>query len=120
MRNSGQQVKARRQCFDAHKFIDATGKVMMHCHICGYLIDPVKDPWDADHVLPHTFDGSDDPKNVRPAHVKCHQSKTKQDISKNAKSKRAKDKHVGIRGRGWNTKYKKKMNGQVVLRTGVK
>lgn len=116
-RNSGQQLKARRLCFDHHKHLDDTGKIWLTCHICGYLIDPVKDIWHADHVVPHTFDGSDDPRsNVKPAHVKCHQDKTKKDISKNAKSKRARDKHVGIRGRGWNTKYKKKMNGQVVLK----
>lgn len=117
-RSSGQQVKARRLCFDAHKHTDDTGKIWLTCHICGYLIDPAREPWDCDHVLPVTFGGSnEDPENLRPAHVKCHIAKTKKDVARNAKSRRIRDKHHNIRRtKGFSSKYRRKMDGTIVLK----
>lgn len=116
-RSSGQQVKARRECFDKHKHADDTGKIWLTCHICGYLIDPAREPWEADHVLPVTFEGSHDPENVKPAHYKCHLAKTKQDVARNAKAKRIRDKHHNIRrSRGFSSKYRKRMDGTVILK----
>lgn len=121
-RSTSAQVKARRECYEAHKYTECvTGKVFLICHICGGMIDPVREPWEADHLVAVTFEGSNSPSNLRPAHVKCHRIKTStQDVPANARCKRLKDKHLGIKSRGWNTKYRKKLNGEVVLKTGRK
>lgn len=119
-RSSGAQVRARRECFEAHRWSDEAGKIWLTCHICGGSIDPGKEPWEAEHIIAVTLGGSDHPDNVRPCHVKCHKSKTSKDITANAHCKRTRDKHFGLRRKGWNNKYKKKLNGEVVLRTGVK
>ncbi len=111
-------TKVRRDCFDANKWTDGAGKVWLDCHICGLKLDPVRDPWEAEHVVPHANGGTD----VRPAHVACHKPKTAKDVSEIAKGKRVHDFHFGIKRRGSsfqtnrNGKFKKKLDGSVVER----
>ena len=107
-------AKARRECFDAHKRMDdELGRYYLICHICGSRIDPVREPWEAEHVVPHAFGGQ----ALKPAHYKCHKVKTSTvDVPAIAKSKRASDKHLGIKRKGWGGKFKKKLSGEVVER----
>ncbi len=100
------------------KVFEAAGGV---CHICSQHIQ-VGERWDVEHVIPLALGGMDGGTNLKPTHALCHAGKTKTDVASNAKAKRSKAKIVlGIRkastmpgGRG--TKWKRKMNGEVVLR----
>ena len=109
-------TKLRRICFDANKTVDQFGKVYMTCHICNGVIWPAKDQWEADHVMRRALCGDDDVSNLKPAHYKCHRTKTIQDIRENANGKRESDNYYGIRKRGWNGKWKRKLNGETVER----
>lgn len=115
-RSNGAQVKARRECFDAHKWADETGKIWLTCHLCDGHIDPGREAWEASHVLAVTFDGTNDASNVFPAHVKCHRAKTNTEITANAKCKRQRDKHLGFKRKGGWSKYRRKMDGTIVLK----
>src|SRR5690349_18565878 len=89
-------TKYRRDCFDAHKKVDETGRIYLVCYLCKGRIDPARDAWDAEHTKRKTLGGSDSPENVWPAHKGCHQPKTARDLTENAKGKRVSDKHFGI------------------------
>lgn len=95
-RPSGAQIKARRECFEAHKWADDAGKIWLTCHICKGLIDPAREKWEAEHVIRRILKADDTPSNVWPAHVKCHAVKTVEDVKENAKGKRVHDRHFGI------------------------
>lgn len=110
-------TKLRRQCFDANRRTDEHGKIFMICHICNGPIWPQKgDAWECDHVTRRVLCGDDDVSNLKPAHYKCHRTKTIRDIRENAKGKRESDNYYGIRKRGWNGKWKRKLNGETVER----
>lgn len=86
------------------------------CHICGTKI--FGKGWDAEHVIPLALGGADDDRNLRPAHKACHGDKTKIDNASWSKAKRMRAKHYSIRGpSGFRSKYRKKMDGTVVLRS---
>ena len=52
---------------------------------------------------------------VLPAHDKCHKRQTaKFDLPAIAKSKRVIEKHLGIKPKGWGSKYRRKVSGEVV------
>lgn len=98
-RSSANQAKFRREVFAEHKRHDETGRLYLICYICNYRIDPASEFWDADHVIPHAFDG----KEGKPICKACHKAKTAtQDIPAIAKSKRVSDKYFGIRRKGFN------------------
>lgn len=87
-------VKDRRECFDKFKYVDALGRTVMDCHICGGVILPAQQRWEAEHVIMYALDGEE----IKPAHYSpCHKAKTKDDIKKYAKGKRAGERHYGIR-----------------------
>lgn len=95
-------AKTRRACFEASKITDDTGRIYMICHICGGVIDPAREKWEADHVIRRVLSGDDTASNLKPAHYKCHRVKSADDHSENAKGKRVADKHFGIdRKKGW-------------------
>lgn len=79
--------RQREDCFDA------AGRV---CHICKLPIDPLKDRWEAEHIIPRALKGADTYPNLRPAHKRCHDEKTKADIPAIAKAVRVAQRHVGI------------------------
>lgn len=105
-------AKARRECFEANRYLDCNGKIYLVCHICECRIDPVREPWEAEHVIPHALGGKD----LKPAHERCHKGKTAEDVGKIAKSKRASDKHLGIKKKGWGGHLRRKLDGSVVPR----
>lgn len=86
-------AKVRRECFEANRLTDDTGRIYLKCHICNGRIDPVREPWEAEHTTPHAFGGTE----LKPAHVKCHKVKTADDVGKIAKSKRVANKHFGTK-----------------------
>lgn len=90
-------TKVRRECFDRNKFTDpVSGRVLMTCYLCGLPIDPIRQKWDAEHVVRRVLSNDDGPGNVLPAHVECHKPKTADDIREHSKGVRTRDKHFGI------------------------
>ncbi|MBS0251220.1 MAG: HNH endonuclease [Proteobacteria bacterium] len=109
-RSSAEQAKFRKAVFHAHKQHDENGRVYLVCGRCGSKIDPVYG-WEADHTIPREFGGTEGQPLCKP----CHKRKTAtKDIPAIAKSKRASDKHYGIKRKGWGGNQRKKMNGDVV------
>jgi 5-methylcytosine-specific restriction protein A len=110
--------KARTTLQREKIFLDAGGI----CHICGCKIDGTREAWDLEHVIPYSLTRDDSDENLRPAHVKCHKDKTREDKGVIAKCKRVAAKHNGARsakaklpgsrGSGW----KQKLNGEWVKR----
>lgn len=90
------------------------------CHLCERKII-VGERWDVEHPRALGLLGVDDDTNRRPAHEDCHDIKTKDDVSRIAKAKRQKAKHLGIRKRstfpcGRNSPWKRKVSGGTVRR----
>lgn len=75
-----------------------------------------------DHIIPCAIGGTNELSNCQVLCVQCHGSKTQKiDVPMIAKAKRISDKHRGIRKPSTfacsrNSKWKKKLNGEVVLR----
>lgn len=68
------------------------------CHLCNRQIRPGED-WDVEHVTPKGLGGSDDPSNLKPAHVDCHRGpggKTSEDRAKMSKADRLALKNAGL------------------------
>ncbi len=85
------------------------------CIICRLKI--MRPPWTVEHIIPLGLGGTDTDDNCGPAHEDCRRKKDKADMRSIAKAKRMKARHIGIKKRsGFQTKYRKKMNGEVVLR----
>lgn len=93
------------------------------CHICGFPVDPVRDRYELDHIIPLANGGTDDDDNLCPAHSKCHLAKTAKDVEKIAKAKRQRAQHLktkvptrnplpGSKRSGW----KQKLSGEWVRR----
>lgn len=64
------------------------------CHICEGKIG-VGEAWEIEHVIPYALTHDDSDGNLRPAHVKCHRSKTDTDVTAIAKVYRIAAKHDG-------------------------
>ena len=87
MTRRNMSTKRRAAIFAAHGGV---------CHICGGVIDGTREAWEVDHVIPLEISGDDSDDNLRPAHEKCHATKTaKQDAPTIAKCKRVAAKHNG-------------------------
>lgn len=67
------------------------------CHICRLPIDPRKEKWEAEHVIPLALGGAKAWPNLRPAHVDCHKEKTAQDKGDIAKAIRRRAADIGAR-----------------------
>ena len=90
---------------------DENGRPYLICGFCNGKINPATEGWEAAHGVADYFGG----KEGFPAHIKCHKHETTtKDIPAIAKSKRASDKHLGIKRKGWGGKYRKKMRGEVI------
>lgn len=92
------------------------------CYLSGAIIDPVRDRWEIEHVIPLAGGGTDDDDNCRPVLASAHIEKTKADLANIAKGKRIEQKHKGAKrparpmpgSRA--SRWKKKMDGTTVLR----
>lgn len=88
------------------------------CGLCPATIDPVREKWAIDHIIPLAAGGTDDDDNLHPVHIKCHKAKTEDDIRCIAKINRVRARHIGTktksqRGfRGW-----RKFDGTLVWRS---
>lgn len=69
------------------------------CGLCGAPIKPPHDKWALDHIIPLAGGGSDDDDNLHPVHVRCHASKTLDDVKRIAKGKRVRAKFMGTKTR---------------------
>ncbi len=92
------------------------------CYLSGAVIDPVKDRWELEHVIPLAGGGTDDDDNLRPVLAWAHLEKTKQDLARIAKGKRIEQKHKGAHRSARPmpgsraSRWKRKMDGSVVER----
>jgi 5-methylcytosine-specific restriction protein A len=91
------------------------------CILCGLKIDGVREAWIVEHKIALGLGGEDTDGNCGPAHEDCRRQKDKVDVPMIAKAKRMKARHLGIKKRsawacGRDSKFKKKINGEVVLR----
>ena len=92
------------------------------CHFCNMKVQTGQD-WDVSHEIPLEMGGDDHGANLRVAHRSCHRTYThKVDIPRIAKTKRMKAKNLGaVKSKtplpgGKASKWKRKMDGTVVLR----
>lgn len=104
--------RVRLRIFEAHGGI---------CHITGRKIH-AGDKWDCDHIIALCNGGEHRESNLAPAIREAHRAKTAEDVAQRAKDDRVRKKHLGIHqpkqimpgSRA--SKYKKKLDGTVVLR----
>lgn len=105
-------AKARVALFQKHDGV---------CHLCGGKIN-VGEAWEVEHIIPFAMGGADDESNWSLAHIKCHRAKTTEDVGNIAKAKRREARHIGAKVSksplpfGRQSKFKRKMDGTVVLR----
>jgi hypothetical protein len=117
-------VKARRICFEAHKWQNEAGQWRLTCHHKKCVIDPIRrDRWRADHIRRWAEGGEDTPENLRPICVHCDVTeKAPHDTREVAKGKRVRDSiYIGKRSSrpmpgSKASPFKKKMNGEVERR----
>ena len=93
------------------------------CDRCGVDIG-ARIPWEIDHIVALANGGEHCESNLQPLCRPCHRAKTETDVAEKAKLYRIRCKHIGIRKPSRmpgarNSKWKKKLNGQVVLRVPV-
>ena len=71
-----------------------------------------------DHILPDWLGGEPTLDNCQVICMACDGAKTPADQSRIAKTKRQHAAHIGAKpkGRGWQSKFRKRMDGSVVLR----
>lgn len=105
-------TRERVEIFRAHDGI---------CHLCAGRIQ-AGEAWDLEHAIPLAMGGEDGGDNLRPAHVKCHRTKTSRDVRDIAKAKRREARHLGAHrakrlipgSKG--TGFRKHLNGTVTKR----
>jgi 5-methylcytosine-specific restriction protein A len=88
------------------------------CHWTKRSIRP-GEPWDVDHVLALKNGGENRETNLAPIlRGKPHKEKTALDVAVKKKTYRTRSKHLGLKSpsKSWNTKVRRKMNGEVVPR----
>ncbi len=92
------------------------------CHLTGLRIDPLRDEYDFDHRLALILGGEHRETNLFPALRSAHRRKTAVEMAVKSKIARVKKKHLGIakpKAGGFNKRFKRRMNGEVVdTRTG--
>ena len=105
-------AKQRVKLFNDHKGI---------CHICQGKIG-IGEAWEIEHRVPFAMGGEDSESNWSPAHVRCHRTKTTDDVGAIAKAKRREARHLGVNVSrtplpfGKKSGFKRKMDGTVVRR----
>jgi 5-methylcytosine-specific restriction endonuclease McrA len=92
------------------------------CQMCFRQTD--ERGFDLDHAIPLAIGGGDIEDNLRPLCTPCHRLKTKGDVAAISKAKRREAAFIGAKAPSRNplpggrrSALKRKMNGQVVLRS---
>lgn len=85
-------AKQRMEMFVRHNGI---------CCICGGRIDGVREKWIDEHRKALWRDGTNDPENRAPAHVRCAQEKTSAEATERSKGRSIAEKHFGATRKGW-------------------
>jgi 5-methylcytosine-specific restriction endonuclease McrA len=91
------------------------------CCICGHKIETLK-PWIDEHIIPLWLGGSNDLSNRGVAHERCARVKTAKEATERASIRKKAERHFGAHTSkhpmpcGRKSKWKKKMNGEVVPR----
>lgn len=112
-------ARVRLSASASKKFVEGHGRI---CCLCGGPI-AATEAWDRHHVIELACGGTDTPDNWRPAHAKCHRDYTaKVSAPRTAKTRRQGQKNLGYRKEATmpgsrNSRFKKRMDGTVVLRT---
>lgn len=104
-------AKQKMQMFLDHKGL---------CCICGEPIDGVSQAWD-EHLSPLWLNGDNSASNRGPAHERCARQKTAKEAGERAKGRSVAEKHFGARVKSRmpgnrNSIWKKKLNGETVIR----
>lgn len=88
------------------------------CHLAKRKI-LAGEPWDLDHGIALCNGGEHRETNLFPALRDKHREKTAEDVAEKSLIARQRSKHLGIKpkGRGFQSKFKRKMDGTVVLRS---
>jgi 5-methylcytosine-specific restriction protein A len=111
----------KRQSLSPMKRLAVFEAASGRCHLCGRRIQ-AGELWEVEHIRAIGLLGEDAESNMAPAHKACHAPKTADDVARISKAKRVKSKHVDRRQSrtpmpgSRQSKWKKKMNGEVVLR----
>jgi 5-methylcytosine-specific restriction protein A len=90
------------------------------CHLSGRKIN-AGDAWDLDHIVALVNGGAHRESNMAPALRSEHRKKTAEDVKQKAKNDRVRKRHLGIKkpskfACSRDSKFKKKIDGSVVLR----
>lgn len=90
------------------------------CQSCTRKISP-GDSWQADHVQALINGGQNRESNLQCLCGWCHKGKTAGDVAEKSRTARVKAKHAGVKPKSRfacskDSKFRKKINGEVVLR----
>lgn len=92
------------------------------CHLTGRRI-ATGEAWELEHIKPLCLGGEHSEANLAPALVQPHREKSAAELTVKAKADRIRAKHLGLKqpkGRpmpgGRQSKWRKKVSGEVVLR----
>jgi 5-methylcytosine-specific restriction enzyme A len=103
-----------RREFPAKVKVAAFERAKGHCEKCGARLVPGKIRYD--HILPDWMGGAPTLENCQAVCTTCDAPKTAADQGDIAKVKRIQAKHIGAKRSTWRSKWKRKMDGSVVLR----
>ena len=107
--------RRKRAEFSKATKIQAKDRAAGNCEQCGAPLMTGK--YHFDHVIPTAIKADNSLANCRVVCVACHSAKTKLDVKIIAKARRVEEKHSGIgKAKGWQSKFKKKVDGTVILR----
>ncbi len=75
------------------------------------------DKWQLDHIVALSVGGEHRESNLQPVLDIPHKAKTRADVAAKAKADRLRKKHIGAMPQKPKSKWKRKVNGQTVLRS---
>lgn len=85
------------------------------CYLTGKKLE-VGDSWDLDHIIPLADGGENRESNLAPVFRFVHRKKTVQENRTRARVKRIKIKHFGMSVKKAKSRFKKRLDGNVVDR----
>lgn len=86
-------VRARRICYETHRWENEAGRWRLTCHLCKGAVDPIRrGDWRADHIRRWAEGGEDTPENLWPICTPCDvKRKAPHDTREVAKGKAVRD-----------------------------